>query len=95
MSYPTDMPAFQAALQAWAPPEPFEAAILAALALPPVPQVVAVFDALKPAAETLDAQGLALFVGAAWLMSRHSFSSRNDEALAALTAGVVRLAALS
>jgi hypothetical protein len=69
MTYPTDIPAFRDALMAYEPAEDHAAAIYAAQAKPsPVVQAVDTFNALREAPDLAPA-GVALLVGAAFLIS--------------------------
>lgn len=59
----------------------------------PVVQLVQVFDALRPHAESLDLDTLMLLTGAAFLVHKGQFHGRGDEAFDVFTSAVAALAA--
>lgn len=80
MSYPDTIPAFRAALLAYDPAEDHAEAIYAAQAHPsPVVQTVRVFEALKGAPD-LTQPGLALLLGAAFLITSGGWHGLSGEA---------------
>lgn len=86
MSYPTDIPAFRTALLAYEPAEDHAEAIYEAQAHPSiVVQAVRVFEALK-GAEGLTQPGLALLLGAAFLITSGGWHGLSGEAAALLAA---------
>jgi hypothetical protein len=100
--FPRDIPAFQAALLAYALPTAPEEGddpwaqqrtliATAQTASNVAPAAVSVLDAFKDRVADLDASSLTLLAGAANLISSYAWFGRGPDAVAALLAAVVRL----
>jgi hypothetical protein len=97
MTYPTDIPGFQAALVALVTPpaEAADAVFAAQGAVSPVLQCVQVLAALSPHVESLNLEAAQLLASAAHLILVGGWHGRGAEALAARDAALDRIAELS
>jgi hypothetical protein len=95
MSYPTDIPAFRAALLDYEPAATHAEAIYAAQGrASPVSQSVEAFQCLRGAVADLDASGLRLLAGAAHLIAAGGWHGLAGDAIDTLQAASARLAQL-